>query len=737
MQSLKAPDTSSYKETKKRLESAGRLRWFHWGIIIASLLLTIVLWYSSKQANQQQVEDNFNREADRAVAMVTERLAKYEDALWGGVAAISSKSQGMTVDEWRDYSRVLNLEEKYPGINGIGVIDFVRRENIQEYIETQRLDRPEFKVFPKHKNDDLWPIVYVEPVEVNAAAIGLDIAHESNRHKAARKARDTGLAQITGPIILVQDNRKTPGFLFYAPHYNGVTPATQLERRETFVNLVYAPFIFDRLMLGTLQMDKRLVVLKVTDEGVPLYDEISSANERGRTDSHRKDITVDLYGRQWRFEIQSNAAFDNIAASDKSWVILVTGLAIEALIILLFTALARANRRAVEFAGDMAQAHEIKANSLNNILDNAIEGIILSDESNGIQSFNKASEDLFGYKAEEIVGQKFGVLFPYMKDDFLNLHKVNAVEATPQILQDFYMGHMREVTGRHKDGSDIMLEMSISEILDRGKPIYNTIVRDITRRKTAETRLKKTMEDLVLSNEDLERFAYSASHDLKSPLRAIFNLSKWLEEDLTGKIDDENLERVNMLQSRASRMEDLLDGLLAYSRAGRKVDEKTIMPAADLMAQIRELLNVPDGFEVIIDTSLENISIPRMPLEQVFHNLISNSIKHHDKDTGLVKISAVSQKDKYVFEIEDDGPGIDPKFQHKIFEMFQTLKSRDEVEGSGMGLALVRKILHHHGGRIRVDARPEGGSVFTVTWPKVANAYLQNEATDRSEIPAA
>lgn len=243
---------------------------------------------------------------------------------------------------------------------------------------------------------------------------------------------------------------------------------------------------------------------------------------------------------------------------------------------------------------------------------------------------------------------------------------------------------------------------------------------DISRRlKRNERSLSEAMEELRISNDDLETFAYVASHDLKSPLRAIDNLTLWLSEDLDGQLDAENKDRMLKVRGRIKRMERLLDSLLEFSRAGRSVSTENMVSAKALVDEISDVLHVPEGFDVIAKPGLGSLNIPRMPLEQIFHNLISNALKHHDKESGSVTIDGRKHGAFYTFTVRDDGPGIPLKYQEKVFEMFHTLKRRDEVEGSGMGLALVQKIIHRFGGRIEVQSDGERGTSFIFHWPMV------------------
>ena len=169
--------------------------------------------------------------------------------------------------------RTLSIDVKYPGINGIGVIHYIDQERLPSYLTEQRRDRPDYSIHPAHNVGEYWPITYIEPLSSNAAAVGLDMAHETNRYSAARKARDTGQAQLTWPIVLVQDAEKTPGFLFYAPFYEGGRYDTIKERRKHFVGLVYAPFVIKKLVQGTLQKSKRHVGIQILDGNDTLYDE--------------------------------------------------------------------------------------------------------------------------------------------------------------------------------------------------------------------------------------------------------------------------------------------------------------------------------------------------------------------------------------------------------------------------------------------------------------------------------
>jgi hypothetical protein len=219
---------------------------------------------------------------------------------------------------------------------------------------------------------------------------------------------------------------------------------------------------------------------------------------------------------------------------------------------------------------------------------------------------------------------------------------------------------------------------------------------------------------------DLEGFAYAVSHDLKAPLRVIDNTSKWLEEDLQEHLTGENRENMNLLRGRVGRMEKLLDDMLEYSRVGRTTDGRysEIVTGDELMDNILSMLSPPDGFTVKVSPGFSAISVCRMPLQQILMNLVGNAIKHHHKPIGRIDVTAEDRGADYAFAVTDDGPGIPAQFHDQIFRMFQTLKPRDQVEGSGMGLAMVRKIITAFGGALTLESSEGNGSTFHFTWPK-------------------
>ncbi len=242
---------------------------------------------------------------------------------------------------------------------------------------------------------------------------------------------------------------------------------------------------------------------------------------------------------------------------------------------------------------------------------------------------------------------------------------------------------------------------------------------DLSERRRMEIELEAKQAELLRSNKDLEQFAYVASHDLKAPLRAIELLVQWIREGLEGYDRNNVQENLELLERRTLRLTRLLDDLLAYSRAGRKVGQCRETNCHALVEDAIQLANAPDGFEISVRGKLPVLVTYPVPLEQVFLNLISNAIKHHPGPNGRVTIACDELDDRLVFSVEDDGAGIPPEYADRVFEMFQTLKPRDQIEGSGMGLAIVNRIVAWQGGKVWFEPGAEGrGTVFKFEWLK-------------------
>jgi signal transduction histidine kinase len=263
-----------------------------------------------------------------------------------------------------------------------------------------------------------------------------------------------------------------------------------------------------------------------------------------------------------------------------------------------------------------------------------------------------------------------------------------------------------------------------------GTMIHAVEVTDqVLARKSAERQadeLAHLTAALERTNRDLDQFAYVASHDLKAPLRGIANLAQWIEEDIGDRLSGDSKQHMALMKGRVHRMEALIDGILLYSRAGRVRGSTETLDTGRLVNDIVELIAPPEGVSVEVAPEMPTLFTERVPLQQVFMNLIGNAIKYSrpTRPDVHVRVSWQPSHDSVQFSIADNGPGIAPEFHERIWGIFQTLQARDKVEGTGIGLSVVKRIIESRGGQVWLDSAPGAGSTFHFTWPRRSASHL-------------
>jgi light-regulated signal transduction histidine kinase (bacteriophytochrome) len=258
------------------------------------------------------------------------------------------------------------------------------------------------------------------------------------------------------------------------------------------------------------------------------------------------------------------------------------------------------------------------------------------------------------------------------------------------------------------------LEARVTDVRRLNRAMTN-LLEDL---QASNQRLEQTRARLQDANRELNDFAYVVSHDLKAPLRGITQLSNWIREDYASALDSDGQEMLELLVGRAKRMHDLIEGILQYSRVGRLRQREREIDLNEMVLDIVDLLAAPPHIKIDMITELPTVVGEEIRFRQVFQNLLSNAIKFMDKPQGRVTIACENQKTAWQFSVSDNGPGIAEKYYDKVFQIFQTLRPRDEYESTGVGLALVKKIVEAWGGRVWLDSTVGEGSTFYFTLPK-------------------
>lgn len=253
----------------------------------------------------------FEGESSAVISSMEERLKNYEDGLWAGVAFIHARDNKISNDDWTKFEGAEDLLTKYPGINGVGVIFDVRPRELEKFVAAQRVTRPEFNIHPEHSNKEHFPITFIAPLKRNEKALGLDVAFEAHRLEGALRAKSTGLAQITAPIALVQDQGKTPGFLFYAPYYDAggedVKLWTNEKREDHFLGMTYMPIIMNKFIneVGTNGHSSH-VTIKIYDGKDLLFNDQNEYDKNfDPTPLFSQKVDLLVAGRKWTVDLRS------------------------------------------------------------------------------------------------------------------------------------------------------------------------------------------------------------------------------------------------------------------------------------------------------------------------------------------------------------------------------------------------------------------------------------------------
>ncbi|HEY3327721.1 MAG TPA: PAS domain S-box protein [Novimethylophilus sp.] len=355
------------------------------------------------------------------------------------------------------------------------------------------------------------------------------------------------------------------------------------------------------------------------------------------------------------------------------------------------------------------------------LLEAAPDAVVIVDEAGTIILVNAQTEQLFGYGREELVGKPVEILIPAaLKRQ--HIHHRDTFIAAPKTRP---MGMGRDLSGMRKDGSLVPVEVSLSPMqTDEGR-IVISIIRDATKSKRVEremrglnTRLKQHMQELVASNQELESFCYSVSHDLRAPLRSLDGFSLALIEDYADIMDDTGKDYLRRVRASSQQMSQLIDGLLKLSRITRtELHRQALNLSAIARKTLQQLLKSDPGRDVTINVmdGMQGYGDPDL-IAIALGNLLGNAFKFSSKTPDpVIEMSMQEQAGSTVFCVRDNGAGFDMAYAEKLFGAFQRLHTAAEFEGTGIGLATVQRVINRHGGKIWAEGQVGHGAAFFFT----------------------
>lgn len=720
----------------------------HWTVLVVSLLLTgaaVIAVASSARATD---EERFNNAVLSTQSRIVARLETYIALLRGGTGLFAAKGGSITYDEFLHYTDRLDIQQRYPGIQGIGFTQRLTQESRDSLIAAMQAQGfADFRIWPDVPDSERYAILYLAPLDQrNRAAIGYDMFTEPTRRAAMVRARDSGMPAMSGRVTLVQEimGRKQAGFLIYLPVYQGdEIPETVAERRASLRGFVYAPFRADDLFAGILGTEERSKVAfriydgrQATEENL-LHDSRTGGIIPAASTNFAHTSMLEIAGRAWTITFVETPYF-----TEGSQNIFVPALGIVGLVLCLaLFALSRAQVR----AEDEVRRSEGR---LRAVLESLPVGVFVADRTGQITFKNAASQKIWND------GDLVGI-------EQHNGHNGSSPEADHRI-QSYEWGLSRALRGETVEAEIVdieaadgvrktilnaafplrsrsgKVEMAVAALVDiteqrRAREAEARAIREQVAREAAEAReeqLRIHTAELERSNRELQDFAYVASHDLQEPLRKISSFADLLRREYGDVLDDEGRHYLDRMQQAAIRMSNLIRDLLTFSRVTTKtqpfeqvdLNEVLVDVLSDLDVRLKETAGRVDA------ETLPTIEADPVQMRQLFQNLIGNALKFHRPNVPpVVRIRSVQEKSATPFasaeqdfcrlSIQDNGIGFDEKYLDRVFAPFQRLHTGARYEGTGIGLAICRRIVERHGGEITARSTPGEGTTFILTLP--------------------
>lgn len=704
------------------------------------LTFSVLIWQFYENYSLQREERRYDELVDGIVNDIVDKIYRYEMVLQGG-AGVFAASEEVTREEWQAYCEYQQTVTLYPGVQGVGFTKVLQPSELENHLEKIRAEGfPDYKVWPEGSREIYTTIIYLEPFdERNQRAFGYDMFTEPVRRSAMEHARDSGNASISGMVTLVQETGEEiqPGFLMYLPVYKKNTPLGSLEQRRAAIDgYIYAPFRVHDLMSSIFPDPIHLIDFEIydgnnTSSQTLMFDSHSSPDDmvKERKPIFSSQKTLDLYGHQWTLAFHSMPAFETYAYGSytpKGILTLAAGLLLSFMIFFYLRTLEKTSAH-IHNINLALQESEKKYRFL---AENIADVIWTVDLNGNITYISPAIEKMIGFTPEEVISMPMEQYI--VQEDFDDLiARLTKALAKPQSERDPNIAApVRHIA---KNNRIIHVEISASWLLDENHEVIGVqgASRDITERKKAEEEIRKLNKELEQRvkertiklkavNKELESFAYSVSHDLRAPLRALDGFSAQLKTKYGDQLDDQAKHYLDRIHKAVSFMGELIDDLLRLSKVTRsEFKQKQVdisQMAHEIIVRLRES-NPQRQVEVEIPSGLTARGDPHL-LKIAMENLLNNAWKFSENNPqAKIELGLTNEKSEPIFFIKDNGAGFDMDYSDKLFGAFQRLHGKKEFSGTGIGLATVQRIINRHGGRIWAESIEGEGATFYFTLP--------------------
>ncbi|MGV8940020.1 MAG: CHASE domain-containing protein [Lysobacter sp.] len=696
-------------------------------VLLASMASVFALWRIAYDRELRASELAFIAETQDIANLLEQRMVNFELLAGGGISLFASVARP-TPQQWLGYVEGMELARRFPGIAGLGFAGYLRQSRVADLqLEWRQAGWGLLDVRPHGSRDNLGVILYLEPQTAeNRSAIGYDMYSEPVRRAAMTQAMEYGKPVLTGPVHLVQDgDTETTGLLLYLPAYRDVErPDTVAARKASMLGWVYVPFRVRPFVDEVLaSRDSRFRIWDVTNGAPSLLFATDATGTAESSPAFRNTVEVENYGRLWRLEFDSPPLVQAVPRLRGLQNILALGVFASLLMYAIAWMLARNQSRVHAVALRLTQDYRHSEQRFRTAMEYSAIGKVILDSSGRIVEANAALGKIVGRSMTALAGERFDGLF-------------EGDESAAEVLEPSQPGDAegvrRETRRLHRKGGEPRhVQLTYAPLPGSvGEDIAGLVqIEDVTARLRAEAKvraLNRTLEarvalrtrELSQANQELEAFAYSVSHDLRAPLRAIDGFSKVLSERYADKLDESGLDYLARVRGAAGRMGELIDALLKMSRVSRGALKNEPIDLARIASEIVEELRTGDrerlhDVEVKIAPHLHAEGDSSL-LRNLLGNLLGNAWKFtRDRKEARIEFGHAGHE----FFIRDNGAGFSQEYVQKLFRPFQRLHAQAAFEGHGIGLASAKRIVERHGGTIRAEGREGEGATFYFTLP--------------------
>ena len=690
---------------------------------VVILTVVIILFIFARNDGQNATQDEFSKRVLVEANLVDSYLQSVQNNLTA-IARLFASQEHVTREQFNRFSknyaakRGLQALEWAPRVFDQNKAGFEERVQKQGFVDFRITEMVNSNMVFVSKRKQYFPVLYLAPKQTNRNAFGFDLGSNPVRLAALFEARDSGKQIASASISLVQESGEQLGLILFNPVYQTSAVVDTLDERRKhlsgfIVGVIRVEDLIEAALTNLTQNRQKLHIIDnyIRGDAATLYGTV----DENAVFLHQQ--VLEFAGRQWSLNFTPTDTFLFQQSGWQAWSVLIAGLFFATLIqamLLIVTARTAVVDRLVKQKTKALLKSEKKMSA---VVDNTVDGIFTIDERGIIESVNKAGEQIFGYQKEELLARNIKILMPspYQEahDGYLQRYQDTGLKKI--------IGVRRELTGKRKDGTIFPIELAVGEIKLGPIKLFSGIVRDITERKKTALDQQKLIERLSQSNKQLERFAFVCSHDLQEPVRMVMSFGQLLEKGIADQLDEKNKRYLKHMIDGSTRAREMISDILIFCQLDQVTEARSEVSISDVCRQIKNTLKLTleeKNAEFKWTEPMPSVNAIRSQMFQIFINLVSNGIKFNTSDNPQVIVSVKEDEQKFHFKIKDNGIGIDKKYQHKLFQLFQRLVNKSDYPGTGLGLAICKKIADENNAEFSIESEVGVGSQFILSWPK-------------------